>query len=210
MDKCWNPPIRPDFPGLFAQHIVDIAYTAWIILRSRCPSLKALKFVCNYGLFNVFMMVIAILKEIINDRTCSDKPNSPSGHTYYHVFIVIMFLTRFFHKNKYRSLMSKLAMAVFLGLHGYNQTITYIGAYHSMRQILYGAIFGAAVWFFGAILKYTTSIKNLIVVYGTATIGLGLYANRITEVLPVANIAAIAWFPFALWAFYIDKKDKFE
>lgn len=210
MDKCWDPPIRPQFPALLIQHLVDILYAGWIIFRSSRPSLKALRFACYFGLFSVGMMMVPILKVVIDDRTCLSVPNSPSGHTFYHIFVALIFAHRFWSGGKYRSGFAKIFMTALLGLHGYNIVIAYIGGYHSIRQILYGAVFAVGLYLFGVALKTFTSFHKLIVFYGAAIIGCGVCANKIARLEPIANITAVSWFPFALFALYMDKKDKIE
>jgi hypothetical protein len=105
-------------------------------LERSCISLRKL------GLFFTSsfsqMLVVAFLKEVLNDTSCSKHANSVSGHVAFHLLAVVIL------RDCVSAARGSWFLALLRRLHPISTSIlicnTYLGGYHSLRQMSYGFI----------------------------------------------------------------------
>ena len=81
-----------------------------------------------------------IFKFLLNDCRCAGKPNSVSGFTFISFYSFIVWFVEYMKSTKEYSPIHKIFFIFNEALCMMNFTATYIGSYHTYRQILYGAI----------------------------------------------------------------------
>jgi hypothetical protein len=145
MDRCFDGfdgsgPIRPTFPVLAVGIVTSLFYGFFLFLHTTRWHPKFVFFTQVLLCYSCFSLVTFWLKAVINDTRCSQIPNSVSGHTFYNTFYFTMWMAQYLMSGKYKSTFHRLFFFSAEALHLINQAFSYLGGWHTPRQIIYGAL----------------------------------------------------------------------
>ncbi|OHS97231.1 hypothetical protein TRFO_36584 [Tritrichomonas foetus] len=214
LDTCFGEDgsrIRPKIPIFISSFYLFYIFQFYIIFCSSRWSQKLIEFVIYQGSYYSFSHLGYFLKAHINDFNCSTHPNSISGHTFYHLFFYVTFYVTYHHSKKAKSTLHKLSYYICQILHLVNLSLTYLGGYHTPRQIIAGAIFGIIVLIFTFLLKKYCSLRmNIFVYFLNMTISIYLAHNfcGYTPSFELLTGPGFLWYFLAVIALYLDKNNK--
>lgn len=145
LDFCFRDrfedPLNTKIPIFLVAVCLNIVYCIGLFATKNKRS-KAIEIIGVWGFYIIGSMIVNGLKTTMNDFTCNTKPNSVSGHTFYNIYFLISSLSLFASDHTRKTLFSTILLIILHLSFFCNIFITYIGGYHSPRQILYGAICG--------------------------------------------------------------------
>jgi len=163
MGRCFPGPVRFGFPLMQLQFVTTIVFLTYgSSIRHRRLVLLARSF----GAYNASILVCFIGKRVLDDFRCSRKPDSVSGHTFYHAFLVSLWLDRHFNPGRQPTPFPRCLPAAALPLHATNLAGTFFGAYHTPRQIYYSGALGIVACWSGPI----PARRRPLCAYGLATV----------------------------------------
>ncbi|OHT07687.1 hypothetical protein TRFO_24025 [Tritrichomonas foetus] len=202
--------VNLNFPLFFASIPIALLYDLYTIYRSSRRTSKFVDCVILHGAYFSFAFLAYFLKDYLNDTTCQGRPNSVSGHTFYHVFYFTDRLVTFYSSGKRKSLFHSFYFFINQILHFVNLSITYLGGYHTPRQMLYGAIVGVHVTILYFLLKQRASKKANLIFYAL-NMGIWIYvAHTFTTVKPefaLLTRPGMIWYGFFFVALYLEWQD---
>jgi hypothetical protein len=150
VDVCYESlgisrPIRPRFPLFNFCLFSSALYGVFLCLQSNPGNRKSI-FVCQvFVTYCTFTLVVFYLKVRLHDNLCAKGPNSVSGHTFYHIFFFVMWLSDFRGSTEEPRLLQKALFGLVESLHFLSFFLVYLGGYHTFRQIIYGFIISVVV-----------------------------------------------------------------
>lgn len=185
-------------------------YSVYLFLISSHKSLKFVDLTIFYGAYSSFSLFAFYLKDYLADSTCQGRPNSVSGHTFFNFFFFSNFLIRFLSLGKDKTLFHKLFLFIVETLFLVNSTLTYLGGYHTPRQMLYGILLGVfVVILFNAFKAMLSRRTNLLFYMGNLLLWLYV-ATQFSSVKPSFNLIvspALFSLVFCLIAYYVERKE---
>lgn len=142
LDDCFVP--RIIIPNSYALVQVGIfmsfLYGFYLFFTTSKPAKRLAHLSIYYGVFFVFVNLVEMLKVVIGDYTCNTVPNSVSGFSFVCVYNFTLWLFDYKRSGKYKTAVHKLLFLTVELLCLFNITATFIGGYHTPRQMLYGAL----------------------------------------------------------------------
>ena len=146
LDACYPFKIRQEYPLFLISLPFAVIYDLYICITSSRPIVSLRKKYINFhGAYQSFVFVLFYLRNYLQDYTCSQKPNSVSGHAFFQVYFFINRLIDFLTTNRKKSLFHTLFFIFNEAMNLVNLSLTYLGGFHTPKQMIYGAIFGIIV-----------------------------------------------------------------
>ena len=141
------------------------------------------------GLFLSGFYLTMAAKVILNDTTCNDRPNSVSSHTFFSIFFFLIWNTNYLMKHKKQS-KTHLILMIITDLSLILTTIhTYLGGFHSLRQMFYGFLFAIFYYFLYLLISKIFSKKNRLIF---------TFLISIISIIYSINYASILGFPIII------------
>lgn len=157
-----------------------------------------------------FAFLAYYIKDYLGDITCQGRPNSLSGHTFYNVFFFSVYLTNFLSLGKTKSIFHKVYLLFLETVLLANISLTYLGGYHTPRQMMYGAIMGILVVTFYKLLKAVFTRRTNLLFYFVNLL-IWLYVSMtFTSIKPsygLIVIPGIACGALIILAYYLERKE---
>ena len=161
-----------------------------------------------FSFFYAFINNGRIFKFILNDRRCAGSPNSVSGFTFISFYSFIIWLVEYINTDIEYTTFHKIFFFMYESLCLINFTATYIGSYHTYRQILYGFINTAlgliTTYLFG---QYVPPIISIIITSAAliASYVISLYVTGPVDFSIRAGNYVLIYNAFILYKVIIDK-----
>ncbi|KAI5514021.1 hypothetical protein TVAGG3_0773950 [Trichomonas vaginalis G3] len=147
-----------------------------------------------WGFYISGSMIVFALKSLLNDRTCSLKPNSVSGHTFYNIFFIIASWVLFRSDKEQKPFyLFILLLALNFSLCA-NIVVTYVGGYHSIRQMLYGGVSSIIVYLLYHLVSKLRQTWNMLTI-----LGLSILITTFFGLFIGGNISFMGYSPVILW-----------
>lgn len=140
IDSCFPHPVHPPFEILPIALLATLTYGVYQAVSSSHPSFKLQRLLQIYCVALPGFLIVTYLKYRINDYTCSEIPNSVSGHTYFNVFFSLQWLVLIYNNFAVKSVFHQFYFIFVEFWHVANIIYTYLGGFHTPRQIFYGAL----------------------------------------------------------------------
>ena len=142
LDDCFDP--RIIIPNSYAVvHIgiyMSFLYGFYLLFITSRPVQRITRLSIYFGIFFIFVNLVELLKVKLGDYNCNTVPNSVSGFSFVCVYNFMLWMFDYLRSGKYKTLIHKLLFSSVELLCMFNITATFIGGYHSPRQMIYGAM----------------------------------------------------------------------
>lgn len=157
--------VHPKVPVFFYSLQFVFFYSFYMCFISSHKITKFIDTIIFFSSYFSFAFLAYYIKDVLGDTTCNGRPNSLSGHTFYNVFFFTSFLTNYFSLGKNKSIFHRLWLFIVEVLLLVNISLTYLGGYHTPRQMVYGAVMGLLVVVLYKILRTLFSRSTNILLY---------------------------------------------
>ena len=200
MDRCFTPAVTVVLPRLPSFVLTFILYPCYLIYSSTHRFLRMCYLVKMLGCYHTFVFIVQMFRHSLGDCACSrsNSPNSVSGHAHAHVFHCCLWLSWYRSKHRPSTFTDKLFLAITLSVHSANQIITYVGGYHTPRQLCYGAFFGFLNFGIAGLMANRLSLKGAVKLWGLVILAVIAIASQMTHLKAIKLFHTILWYIFAL------------
>ena len=189
----------PASPLLFT--VPTILYPAYLVLSSSHPLVKEFHIAKMLGGFHVFRFFGFLL------HVLSYHQRWPST-AYFHVFHICLWIERFTNTNRFKTVIHKLLLALLITLHVSCELSVYTNELESPNHILYGALGGLVAF---AITKFAAdqlSLKKMLKLCASVLLLAVISYWRLASPNPFVLCHLLAWFPFAAYVIFADRKTR--
>ena len=139
LDECFPKIEIPYSHNLFGIGLLlALAYGLYQMIITTHPSIWKVKLSIIFGVFMTFIFITFLLKLYIGDYKCSTVPNSVSGHTFVNIYFLLTWSFSYFNSGKYKTAFHRLYYYILSILLCINCVFTYLGGFHTPRQMIYG------------------------------------------------------------------------
>lgn len=208
IDVCHTPtPVQFSRPYFFYGICFNHAFAFFEYFFSSHRSIAASRVICIQCTYASFALTVLFLKFILSDYNCSRIPNSVSGHTFFNVFHFLAWLSLVMNSHRTRTIFEKFMFLITQSLNIGNVYGTFIGGYHTPRQMLYGGLCAIIVFLFMRLFyrklnsfKFIFLFINSLIWYSICQFVLNIHVSKM-YIIPL-----VSSFGFALITHFIYKE----
>lgn len=211
IDRCFRAregPLRSPYKYVFPTDLIfNWIYCALLVFKSSYTIRKLKQVWLVQGIYFAFGFIVFFSKGYLQDPNCHTIANSVSSHAFFDFFFLLCW-SNGFHQTQYKAgIFDYASFTINIFLHVVDMALTYLGGFHSLRQILYGMGFAVLAFLFSVATKNLEIKKSYIIVTVISVIFGGLC--YLTEGAKPDGINFTV--PAALWcviAYIIDQREK--